>query len=620
MLTILTEKRTLGVNFHDECSPTALVWAPHARKLALVAENRQQYSFKRMEYGYWQCACPGLKPGDRYLLQINDKKELPDPASLSQPDGVHLASQCIDLNTIRQIKSESWQGISTAQLIIYEVHVGTFTQQGTFKALTQKLAHLKELGVNAIEIMPVAQFPGHRNWGYDGVFPFATQHSYGGPYELAKMVKACHDHCIAVILDVVYNHLGPEGNYFEEFAPYFTGKYNTPWGKAINFDDAWCDSVRRFFLENALMWFRDFHIDGLRLDAIHAIKDDGPKHFLAELSELVHMLNKKNNSRHFLIAESDLNDTRVISPIQENGYGMDAQWCDEWHHALHALLTGETNGYYSDFGKTSHLAKAMNHGWVHDGIYSQHRKKIYGTPTAGIPGERFVIYTQNHDQTGNRIQGDRLSKLTDFESLKLAATAMLMSPFTPMLFMGEEFAEQNPFLFFISHSDTHLVKKVQRGRKREYRDFMKNGDPPDPQDEETFEKSKLNWNFTGEPQKVQLFNFYKACIALRQSHPLFKQIDRHNTRAIDIKGSEVILFYRQHQGRSMITAMNFSHREQSVSIPGVIPEQWEVLLYSGHEKWGGHTPESEQQVIMQENEIASLALCARSALVMAVKA
>jgi len=457
MNTALVEKRSLGINFHENASPTIKVWAPHARSLSLEVGGKSNTPLMRMQYGFWQANCPDVKPGDRYKLKINNKDQFPDPASLSQPDGVHDASEAIDLNVIRSIRDNNWKGISTHDLIIYELHAGTFTSEGTFNALTEKIGYLKELGINAIKIMPVAAFPGNRNWGYDGVFPFTVQASYGGALELAKLVKNCHENGIAVILDVVYNHLGPEGNYLNAFGPYFTGKYQTPWGKAINFDDAWSDGVRQYFLENALMWLRDFHIDGLRLDAVHAIKDFGPKHFLRELSEHVQLLNQKTGSQHFLIGECDLNDTRFINPPNKDGYGLDAQWCDEWHHALHAFLTGEKNGYYADFGKVQHLVNSFNHGYVYNGTYSNHRKKIFGTSTVGLPGEKFVVFTQNHDQVGNRMLGDRLSNMVDFETLKLAAGAMFVSPFVPMLFMGEEYAEDNPFLYFISHGDKHLV-------------------------------------------------------------------------------------------------------------------------------------------------------------------
>ena len=591
MNTSLIEKRSLGINFHENASPTIKVWAPHARSLTLKVDGKNNTPLMRMQYGFWQANCPDILPGDRYKLKINNKDPFPDPASLSQPDGVHDSSEAIDLNTIRSIRDHNWKGISTHDLIIYELHVGTFTPEGTFSAMKEKIRYLKELGINAIKIMPVGAFPGNRNWGYDGVFPFAAQASYGGALELAKLVKSCHENGIAVILDVVYNHLGPEGNYLNAFGPYFTGKYQTPWGKAINFDDAWCDGVRQYFLENALMWLRDFHIDGLRLDAVHAIKDFSPKHFLRELSEHVQILNQKTGTRHFLIGESDLNDTRFINPLNKDGFGLDAQWCDDWHHALHALVTGERNGYYSGFGKLQHLAKSLNHAFVYNGNYAEYRKRIFGTPTTGQPGNKFLIYTQNHDQVGNHAMGDRLSTLVDFETLKLAAAIMFFSPFIPMVFMGEEYAENNPFLYFISHSDPHLVEKVRIGRKREYRDFLKNMTPPDPFDEESFQKSKLKWDYSKYHQKSHMLAFYKKCIELRKQYSLFEAGNRDNVLADEIVKDNVLLFSNYNTEMKITALFNFSY--QPVRFETDDLSHFGLLLYSAHKKWGGIVSDHE---------------------------
>ncbi len=587
MNTVLTGKRNLGVNFHGENAATIQVWAPHARRLTMEVEGKGSIPLTKMQYGYWQASCPGLQPGDRYLLNINNKNLFPDPASLAQPLGVHNHSECVDLNEIRKIHNPDWKGIPLNELIIYELHVGTFTPEGTFTAMAQKLDYLKDLGINAVKIMPVASFPGSRNWGYDGVFPFAVQQSYGGPQEFAKLVKACHDKGIAVILDVVYNHLGPEGNYLGSYGPYFTGKYTTPWGKAINFDDAWCDGVRHYFLENALMWMRDFHVDGLRLDAVHAIKDFSPRHFLRELSEHVEKLNNQKDARHFLIAECDLNDTRYINPLQKDGYGLDAQWCDEWHHALHALLTGEKKGYYADFGSLQQMVKSFNHAYVYDGNYSPHRKKIFGTPTANQPGEKFVIFTQNHDQTGNRMLGDRLSKLVSFPALKLAAGAMLASPFVPMLFMGEEYAEDSPFLYFVSHGDKHLLEQVRKGRKREFRDFIKDVEPPNPGTEKTFLQSKLKWDFEDISQKARMHSFYSRLIALRKQEPLIHARNRENIFAQAACKEQVIFLSRKTETENLVACMNFSDKDCPVKIPDAMNTTAELLIYSGHEQWGG---------------------------------
>jgi maltooligosyltrehalose trehalohydrolase len=605
MASSLFEQLSLGVNFPPGQEPTARVWAPHAKRISLQIAGKNTIPLKQKQYGYWQTACPGLKPGDRYLISVNDENAYPDPASLSQPDGVHEPSECIDLNTIRKIRDEHWTGVSTSDLIIYELHIGTFTPEGTFMALLQKLDYLKYLGINAIEIMPVASFPGTRNWGYDGVYPFAVQHSYGGAIEFAKLIKACHQKGIAVILDVVYNHLGPEGNYLSAFGPYFTNKYKTPWGKAINFDDAWCDGVRHYFLENAMMWLCDFHIDGLRLDAVHAIKDFSPKHFLQELSESVLKLNQKTNAQHFLIAEYDLNDIRFFEPLNRGGLGMDAQWCDEWHHAIHALMTGERQGYYGDFGSLQQVVKSFNHAWVYDGSFSHHRKKKIGISTAGQPRQRFVIFTQNHDQVGNRMMGNRLSVLLDFESLKLAAGAMFVSPYIPMLFMGEEYAENSPFQYFISHGDKELLSLVREGRKNEFREFMKNAEPPDPASEATFERSKLKWDFLEDELKQRMLAYYKKLIALRKEEPLLKPGNRNHIRAIEVANKESIALVSENDNKRLLALMNFGERSTKIELPALKSTSTHVLVYSAHKQWGGTVNDHENQLFVAGTKLVA---------------
>ncbi len=541
MLKAEIEKRELGMTLLPGTGARMLFWSPPATAVSIEIEGKGVFPLEKREHGYWEGVLPGVGKGDRYMVVIGDDKKIPDPASLSQPDGVHNASEVIDTADFKNKKGE-WEGIDPADLIIYELHAGTFSPEGDFQGITDKLDYLSSLGINAIELMPVARFPGSRNWGYDGVYPFAVQDSYGGPGELSRLVTACHKNGIAVILDVVYNHLGPEGNYLSLAAPYFTDKYHTPWGSAINFDDAWCNGVRRYFIENALMWLRDFNIDGLRLDAIHAIRDFGAYHFLAELSDSVKELNLLTGRNHFLIGESDLNDNRFITPSGEGGIGLDSQWCDEFHHALHARLTGERNGYYHDFGSTDSMADAFNNAYVYNGRYSPFRKRIFGSSTRGIPGSRFVVCTQNHDQVGNRMLGERLSSLVDFESLKLAAGAMFFSPFVPMLFMGEEYGEEAPFLYFTSHGDKELIKAVREGRKKEFSYFADDREPPDAQSEETFKNSKLRWDFAGDEKKQKLLDYYKRLIILKKEHPALKPGNRDNVRAVEAcDGKAVIL-------------------------------------------------------------------------------
>jgi maltooligosyltrehalose trehalohydrolase len=531
MLKAGIEKRELGMTLLPGTGARMLFWSPFANTVQVKIRGKGSLSLEKRDYGYWEGNLPGVESGDRYMIVIDDEREIPDPVSLFQPEGVHRESEVIDTASFRT-DDRKWKGIPPADLIIYELHTGTFSPEGNFDGIIKKLDYLNELGINAIELMPVAQFPGSRNWGYDGVYPFAVQDSYGGPGGLSRLVSACHDNGIAVILDVVYNHLGPEGNYLSAAGPYFTGKYHTPWGSAVNFDDAWSHGVRRYFIENALMWLRDFNIDGLRLDAVHAIKDFGAYHFLAELADTVDRLNRETAGNHFLIGESDLNDARFIAPSREGGIGLDAQWCDEFHHALHARLTGERNGYYSDFGDTGKLADAYNDTFVYNGKYSPYRKRIFGSRTDGIPGSRFIVCTQNHDQVGNRVLGERLSSIVDFESLKLAAGAMFFSPYVPMLFMGEEYGEQAPFLYFTSHGDKDLITAVREGRKKEFKDFLVDLEPPDANSESTFKSSKLNWDQPQDDKKKKLLDYYKKLISIKKSHPALRPGNREGVRAV----------------------------------------------------------------------------------------
>jgi maltooligosyltrehalose trehalohydrolase len=470
--------------------------------------------------------------------------------------------------------------------IIYELHVGTFTEQGTFEAVIDRLHDLIDVGINAVEIMPVTQFPGNRNWGYDGVFPYAVQNSYGGPDGLKKLVDACHQKGIAVVLDVVYNHLGPEGNYFSQFGPYFNSKYHTPWGDAINFDDAWSDGVRDFFSDNIIYWFENFHIDAVRCDAIHAIFDNGAVHFWQLAHQKVKALEEKTGRQFHLIAESDLNDPKVVKLPQEGGYGFDAQWLDDFHHALYILINPSDKQRYCDFGSMQQLAKAYNDGFVHSGEWVKFRKKKYGASSAGIAGDKFVIFTQNHDQIGNRPDGKRLNMLIDFERMKLAAAAILLAPYIPMLFMGEEYADESPFFYFVSHSDHALIKAVQEGRKKEFEDFGFGDDVPDPQDENTFHQSKLQWQTRNKEHHRVILNWYKELIRLRKTLSPLKEFEKNNVHAevIDEKG---LVLSRQNNetGEGVTCLFNFSDNEISYSPEKNLSSK---LLDSKDEQWKHH--------------------------------
>ncbi|RFZ94107.1 malto-oligosyltrehalose trehalohydrolase [Mucilaginibacter conchicola] len=551
-----------GITFTDDKTANVVLWAPYADKAELVLKNGQTFQLASQPKGYWTLRTEELKAGDLYKFRLNGDKELPDPASRSQPDGVHGYSEIVKLEDERVNQPD----IPLSDYIIYELHTGTFTTNGDFAGIETQLQYLKELGINAIEIMPVAQFPGQRNWGYDGAFPFAVQNSYGGPHGLKHLVDACHSNGLAVILDVVYNHLGPEGNYFNEFGPYFTDKYQTPWGKAINFDDAGCDEVRNYFVQNVLMWFRDFKIDALRMDAVHAIKDFSPKHILQEIREQVDELMAETGNKHYLIIEFDLNDNRYINPVEQNGFGMDAQWIDEFHHALRVTAGGERNGYYSEFEGIRHLAKSYTDAYVYDGIYSEGRQKTFGTKTNN-PGEQFVVFSQNHDHVGNRMLGERSSTLFSTDMQKLMAAAVMVSPYLPMLFMGEEYGEQNPFLYFVSHGDKELIEAVRTGRKNEFKAFHAEGEAPDPQSPDTFERSKLNWDSAEQSKHQEMLDYYKRLIQLRKSTPALHNNNRQQLEVSFNEEQKTLHLHRWEKDQHVHCFMNFSGQQHAFQLP-----------------------------------------------------
>lgn len=494
------------------------VWAPLAEEASvhIVAPFDCWAAMRKDEKGYWTAQVPQAGAGTRYFYRLDRGPERPDPQSAFQPEGVFGPSQIVD-HAAFQWRDQSWKGVALPEMIIYELHVGAFTPEGTFAAVEDKLAYLLELGVNAIELMPVAQFSGRRNWGYDGVFPFAVQNSYGGPDGLKSLVDQCHRWGMSVILDVVYNHLGPEGNFLGEFMPCMTERYQTPWGRAINFDDAYSEGVREFFLGNALHWFEHYHVDALRLDAVHGIFDMSAEHILKEMAGRVHQLGQDKGRPLYLIAESNLNDVRIITPAHEGGHGMDAQWSDDFHHSLHTLLTGERSGYYADFGTIGHLVKAYEQGFVYAWDFSSFRKRRHGSRLNGpVDPAQLIVFMQNHDQVGNRLKGERLTGLVSFEALKLAAAAYILSPFVPMLFMGEEHGQEAPFLYFMDFQDEQLVRSVRQGRQKEFADFSWDEEPADPYGLETFERSRIRWEQLESLRNKVLFEFYKRTIELRK--------------------------------------------------------------------------------------------------------
>lgn len=571
------------------------LWAPlnQTVELHLLAPDDKLIPLKRDAQGYWRGTAE-VEPGTLYWYRLDGELDRPDPASHSQPEGVHGPSQVIDQQSFAWTDA-SWSGIPLEQMIIYELHVGTFTPEGTFEAIIERLPDLQALGVNTIELMPVAQFPGDRNWGYDGVFPYAVQNSYGGVEGLKRLVDACHRAGMAILLDVVYNHLGPEGNYLWGIGTYFTDRYKTPWGSAINYDDAYSSGVRNYFVENVLYWLRDYHLDGLRLDAVHAIYDFGAKHILQEMAEATHQLSEQQGHKRYLIAESDLNDPRIIRPVERGGYSIDAQWSDDFHHAVHTLLTGESFGYYEDYGQISHLAKAYRDSFVYDWRYSAHRKRFHGGPTQDCHGSQFVVCIQNHDQVGNRMLGDRFSHLVSFEAQKLGAATLMLAPNVPMLFMGEEYGETAPFLYFVSHSDPALVEGVRAGRKAEFAAFHAQGEAPDPQAVETFKRSKLNWELHQQGQHHTLWQFYQTLIAMRRDIPALNHLDRQNMEVVALDDKSVLKVRRWHQNSQILCLLNFEKEpiQLTMALP---PGIWKKRLDSADTQWGG--PGSELPDLM----------------------
>ncbi len=471
------------------------LWAPDISEAKLKILGGLEYQMEKKETGWFKLSADGIGERALYFFVV-DGKSIPDPASKYQPNGIHGPSALVSPDY--PWSDGEWEGLDKEQLVIYEIHTGTFSPEGTFSGIASKLDYLRNLGVTAIELMPVSQFPGSRGWGYDGVYPFAVQNSYGGPTALKSLVDAAHRAHLGVILDVVYNHVGPEANYMQSLGPYFSKKYRSPWGLSFNFDDSGCDEVRRMVLENLQFWIRDFHIDGFRLDAVQAIVDNSPRHILEDIADTVHREGK------LVIAESDLNDPRIVNSKELCGYGIDSQWLDDFHHSIHSLLTGERAGYYSDFGSLAHLVKSYQKAFVYDGQYSTFRKKTHGSPV-DPQGCRFIVYIQNHDQVGNRGSGDRLSTILDTQGYMLAGAASILSGYIPMLFMGEEYGERNPFYYFSDFSDPQLIEGVREGRRRE------NSQVNDPQSESTFLASKLSW-----VQDQSVMSFYRELLKARK--------------------------------------------------------------------------------------------------------
>ena len=560
------------------------VWAPLARRIEvhLLGRDNRIVPLQLSPRGYHEAVIQNVAPGDHYFYRLDEANERPDPASRFQPEGVHGPSQVVDQHF--EWHDQNWFGIPLENYVLYEMHVGTCTSEGTLDALIGRLDYLSDLGITAVELMPLAQFPGTRNWGYDGVYPFAVQESYGGPNALKRLVDACHQHGLAVVLDVVYNHLGPEGNYLADFGPYFTDRYKTPWGKALNFDGPHSDEVRNFFIQNALYWQTEFHMDALRLDAVHAIQDHSALPFLEELNLATAQQADKLNRRFYLIAESNLNDARLIRSRELGGMGLHAQWSDDFHHSLHCLLTGEQASYYADFGKVDDLLMAYRDGFAYTGQFSRFRDRRHGNSTKYNAAEQFVVCIQNHDQVGNRMLGERLSQLVDFDSLKLAAAVLLLSPYLPLLFMGEEYGETAPFQYFTSHGDDNLIEAVRKGRREEFAAFRWQGEVPDPQAAETFLRSRLRPELAAQGQHRLLLDWHRELLRLRKSIPSLALLSKDHLQAAGFEKEKALFIRRWSDDDEVWMIFNFGDQAARLQLP-VPSGKWTRVIDSSDPKW-----------------------------------
>jgi maltooligosyltrehalose trehalohydrolase len=580
------------------------LWAPSCERVELVLFDVSGHCAIAMQQagnGYFVHCERRMEDGARYLYRLPDGMELPDPASRWQPDGVHRPSAVFTPERFAW-SDGAWRGVPREDLVIYELHVGTFTPEGTFAAVLPRLAALRELGVTALEIMPVAQFPGGRGWGYDGVHPYAVQSTYGGPRGLQELVDAAHREGLAVILDVVYNHLGPEGNYLARFGPYFNDRYHTPWGSAVNYDGRDSDAVREFVLNNVRMWIRDFRMDGLRLDAVQTIFDLSARHILADVENAAHEEGERRGLPVHVIAETDQNDVCLLNPQDRGGYGLDAVWADDFHHALHSYLTGERHDYLADYGSVDKLVKAYNEVFVLDGRYSRHHRRRFGSRADGIDRDRFVVCIQNHDQTGNRAMGDRLGTLVPPEAQRLAAALLLLSPSTPLLFMGEEYGETRPFPFFCSFEDPELIEAVRRGRREDYAaSYGLHGEVPDPQSEETFHAAQLSWQWPEGTHHAGLRRLYEEMLAARRAWPALRDRKQTVARAVQSSdGGDMLILERGGRG-GIVAIANLTNRPQTR--PQIDLASRRLLLSSADERFGGLRREAESPATLSPYEV-----------------
>jgi maltooligosyltrehalose trehalohydrolase len=597
--------KSLGASLHlgatlQETGTLFRVWAPLCRAVDVVIEGRRPQALSPREQGLFELSVPGIGAGLRYQYRLNNDRYRPDPVSRFQPEGVHGPSTVVDPARFPWT-DQGFRGHALTDLVFYELHVGTFTAAGTFEAVIPHLPQLVDLGITALELMPVAEFPGSRNWGYDGAHLYAPQSTYGGPRGLRRLIDAAHGHGLSVILDVVYNHLGPEGNYLGEYGPFYTDRYSTPWGTAINFDGPDSEGVRRHFVENARYWVREFHIDGLRLDAIHSIFDASPVHVLTEVAEGAREEARLLERPVHIVAESHDNDRRIVLPASEGGLGLDAVWSDDFHHAVHCRLTGERTGYYCDFADGRGLARAIAEGFAFQGEPSEYFGRPRGTASTDLGGERFVVGLQNHDQIGNRAQGDRLSTILPLGAVKMAAALLFAAPALPLLFMGEEYGETSPFQFFTSFLDAALVEAVRQGRAAEFARFGWEGKVPDSSEPATFLRSRLSHPLAGAPRHRELRDYYRHWLGLRRSHPALGARGKERTRCeVDASDSMLTLTRAAATGPGVCLVANLTAASRPFAPPSA---DWRILLDSEDKRFagdGGGRPLSPYQAILYE--------------------
>ena len=579
----------VGANYQGNSTCGFTVWAPKLSevKLMLTKEN-EKLTMTNNGHGYWTLRVNGVKPGTNYMYELDGEVIKPDPASHFQPNGVFGSSEVINHEAFTWLDSD-WIGLDIEELIFYEIHVGTFTPEGTFKASITRIKELSESGVNAIELMPISQFSGSRNWGYDGVFPYAVQNTYGTPNDLKEFVSECHKNGVALFIDLVYNHIGPEGNCLNDYAPYFSATRMGRWGPRINLDGACSDSVRNFFLENTLYWLSRYHIDGVRFDAVLAMPDTSPTNFFQELTNAVQENASKSGKKLHLIAElGGYNEPKILAPIEKGGFGFDAQWLEDYHHALFTLLTGEREGYYRNYGSMQDMIEALSDAYLYVGIDGgelSFRRRAPDESYRGIAANKFIVFSQNHDQIGNRLLGDRLTSIAGFEAAKLSAGMVLLSPYVPLLFMGEEFGETASFMFFTDYQSSELKEAVKMGRKKEFAQFHWEGRVPDPQSIITFEQSRINWQLRYLDIGKKIGDYYRALIKLRKNLQLFHSKANRQIQFLKEESGKLLFIEKRNQDSEAITIANFDKKSKGFTFP--FKGFFRKILDSSEAAWGG---------------------------------